>query len=348
MSEMKVMLACDSPIMENLFGRKLKQEGIMTEHLDLRRGSESIRSKKEGRILLAVCTLRGTLEQNRAWLCRLQSAGTSVICIVGEGAGGASLTGKEGIKVLELPQSREEREYNLFFKKLLINIKAVYGRHEEHRNCQPPDSQSRWLVGIGASTGGPKALLDVLGNLPEDCCGIVVVQHLTAGFSVRLAAYLDGLCRMRVKEADPDEPVRNGTVYLAPDGRQTRVKKEGSGYVIKVQEQEKIGGFCPAVNCLFESLAVSAGDRAMGIILTGMGRDGAEGLLKMRRAGACTVGQDQTSSVIYSMPYEAMRNGGVERQLPVGRIGAEIEAFHRTMKKKWGGIPDGIVNFSGR
>lgn len=195
---------------------------------------------------------------------------------------------------------------------------------------------SKCLVVIGASAGGPKAVLEVLKELPAATCGILVVQHLSRGFSGRFAAYLDPLCQMHVKEAKTGDVVSDGTVYVAADGCQMTVKRMESGYVLRLMPGERIGGFCPSISWTMQSAAKEAGNKAMGIILTGMGEDGAEGLLKMRQAGAYTIAQDKATSEIYSMPESAFLKGGATRQMALDRISGEIINFCMSRNKRTG------------
>ncbi len=195
---------------------------------------------------------------------------------------------------------------------------------------------SRFLVGIGASAGGPKALQNILQNLSTDVCGILIVQHLSKGFSKSFAQYLDGLLRLKVKEAVSGEPVLDGTVYLPSDGCQMSIWKSGDRYLLKNEPGERIGGFAPAIDPLFKSLAKTAGKNAMGIILTGMGEDGAAGLLEMKQAGAYTIVQDKETSEIHNMPSAAFLRGGAARRVPLENIAGEISGFCTRMRNNRG------------
>ena len=195
---------------------------------------------------------------------------------------------------------------------------------------------SRFLVGIGASAGGPKALQNILQDLSTDVCGILIVQHLSKGFSKSFAQYLDGLVRLRVKEAVTGELVRDGTVYLPSDGCQMSILKCNEGYLLKNEPGERVGGFAPAIDPLFESMAKTAGKNAMGIILTGMGEDGAAGLLDMKQAGAYTIVQDKETSEIHNMPSAAFSRGGAARRVPLENIAGEISGFCTRMRNNSG------------
>ncbi|MEG1801000.1 MAG: CheB methylesterase domain-containing protein, partial [Oscillospiraceae bacterium] len=154
----------------------------------------------------------------------------------------------------------------------------------------------------------------VLKDLPANIPPIVVVQHMPAGFTDMYAQRLNRLCNMNVKEAKTGDKLTKGNVYVAPGDFQLKVQKIGSDFVIKCFEAEKVSGHRPSVDVMFESVAECAGSNAVGIIMTGMGQDGAKGLLSMRKKGAYTIGQDKDSCVVYGMPMVAFNIGGVTTQ----------------------------------
>ncbi|MEG1895212.1 MAG: chemotaxis response regulator protein-glutamate methylesterase [Oscillospiraceae bacterium] len=170
------------------------------------------------------------------------------------------------------------------------------------------------IIALGASTGGTEATLAVLKDLPANIPPIVVVQHMPAGFTDMYAQRLNRLCNMNVKEAKTGDKLTKGNVYVAPGDFQLKVQKIGSDFVIKCFEAEKVSGHRPSVDVMFESVAECAGSNAVGIIMTGMGQDGAKGLLSMRKKGAYTIGQDKDSCVVYGMPMVAFNIGGVTTQ----------------------------------
>lgn len=224
---------------------------------------------------------------------------------------------------IHLESFEDEKSRSGAEKVLQVKIKAGNAGRKEAVNSPP----SRCLVGIGSSAGGPKALTAILKNLTESCCGILIIQHIAKGFSQMLAEYLDTVSAVHVKVAEEGEIVRDGTAYLAVHGQQLTVEKKGSFFLTHRLSESTPQGFCPSVDVLFRSLAVSAGARAAGILLTGMGEDGAEGLREMRSAGAYTVAQDRESSEIYGMPKAAVALGGVCRQLPLSEIPAAVMKF---------------------
>lgn len=171
------------------------------------------------------------------------------------------------------------------------------------------------VVAIGASTGGTEAIATILKDFGTDIPGVVIVQHMPAGFTEMYANRLNDQCRVMVREAKNGDKVMPGQVLLAPGGEsQMRLVKANGGYQVEIKPGPRVSGHCPSVDVLFESVAQNAKDRALGIILTGMGGDGAKGLLAMRKAGARTIGQDESSCVVYGMPRVAYELGAVECQ----------------------------------
>ncbi|CAA7625224.1 chemotaxis response regulator protein-glutamate methylesterase [Magnetospirillum sp. UT-4] len=180
------------------------------------------------------------------------------------------------------------------------------------------------LVAIGSSTGGVEALRDIILALPADSPPIVVTQHIPPKFSASFAQRLDGLAAVRVKEAAEGERLVAGHVFIAPGDRHLAVRRSGAQLITHVYDGPLVTGHKPSVNVLFHSVAEACGAKAVGVILTGMGRDGAEGLLAMRQAGAATIGEDEGSCVVYGMPKAAYELGAVERELPLSRIADEV------------------------
>jgi two-component system chemotaxis response regulator CheB len=180
------------------------------------------------------------------------------------------------------------------------------------------------LVAIGSSTGGVEALRDIIVALPADAPPIVIAQHIPPRFSASFAERLNGLSAVRVKEASDNDRILAGHVYIAPGDRHLRIRRSGAALIARTEDGPLVSGHKPSVDALFHSVAETCGAKAVGVILTGMGRDGAEGLLAMRRAGADTLGEDESSCVVYGMPKAAREMGGVGRELPLGRIAEEI------------------------
>ena len=170
------------------------------------------------------------------------------------------------------------------------------------------------IIAIGASTGGTEAILSVVQNFPANMPGVVITQHMPAGFTAMYAERLNRICKMEVREAKNGDRVQRGLMLIAPGGYQMRVVRMGAGYSVTVTQEDRVNGHAPSVDVLFNSVASVARDKAIGVILTGMGADGAAGLLRMRKNGAYTIGQDKDSCVVYGMPMEAFKIGGVCQQ----------------------------------
>lgn len=187
------------------------------------------------------------------------------------------------------------------------------------------------LVAIGSSTGGVEALITLLTRFPANCPPTVITQHMPPTFTKSLASRLDRMCQPTVQEATHGAPLKQGFIYLAPGGDRHLEVSGRSTFTCILKQGELVNGHCPSVDKLFSSVARSAGSQAVGVILTGMGRDGAQGLLEMRKAGARTIGQDEASSVVYGMPKAAWDIGAVEHQYSLDRIAnAVVEATSGT------------------
>jgi two-component system chemotaxis response regulator CheB len=189
------------------------------------------------------------------------------------------------------------------------------------------------LVCIGISTGGTETLLDVLEALPADAPAIMVVQHMPAGFTAAFARRLDGLCEMSIKEAEDGEPVLGGHVYIAPGGRHMLLSRTGQRYQISIKDGPPVSRHRPSADVLFRSVAQYAGPNALGIIMTGMGDDGARGLLEMRKLGATTWAQDEDSCVVFGMSKEAIACGAAQRIVPLSRIANDILAWQNADRR---------------
>jgi two-component system chemotaxis response regulator CheB len=185
------------------------------------------------------------------------------------------------------------------------------------------------VVALGTSTGGTQALEAVLTTLPRVCPGIVIVQHMPEKFTAEFANRLHRLCQITVKEAQSNDRVVPGTALIAPGGRHLLLRRNGAQYFVEVMDGPLVNRHRPSVDVLFRSVAKAAGANALGVIMTGMGDDGAAGLLEMRRAGALTLAQDEDSCVVYGMPREAVKRGAVARTVSLASIGSEIMAQHR-------------------
>jgi two-component system chemotaxis response regulator CheB len=180
------------------------------------------------------------------------------------------------------------------------------------------------VIAIGASTGGTEAIAEVLGRLPRSLPGLVIVQHMPAGFTRLFAERLNELGELEVKEAEDGDAVRPGRALVAPGGLQMALAPSGSGYVVRVKPGERVNGHCPSVDVLMLSVARHAGARSVGVLLTGMGNDGAAGMKAIRDAGGGTIAQDEGTSIVYGMPREAYLCGGAANIVPLPNIPRQI------------------------
>ncbi|MCH7345103.1 chemotaxis response regulator protein-glutamate methylesterase [Pelomonas sp. CA6] len=180
------------------------------------------------------------------------------------------------------------------------------------------------IIFIGASTGGTEATKDVLINLPADCPAVCITQHMPPGFTRSYAARLDGLCKIRVKEAQDGERILPGHGYIAPGGMHFSIERSGANYIARVQDGEPVNRHKPSVEVLFNSAARVVGPNALGIMLTGMGADGARAMRAMKDAGAYNICQDEASCVVFGMPREAIAAGAADEVLPLNQIASRL------------------------
>jgi two-component system chemotaxis response regulator CheB len=190
----------------------------------------------------------------------------------------------------------------------------------------PMISTTERVIAVGVSTGGVQAIEQVLPRLPRNAPGMVIVQHMPEKFTASLATRLDGLCAMQVREARHGDRVLPGVALIAPGGRHTRMVRSGAQYHVEVFDGPVVNHHRPSVDVLFRSVATAAGANAIGLIMTGMGDDGARGLREMRNAGAWTLAQDEASCVVFGMPKEAIKLGAVDEVVPLGHIAERLLA----------------------
>ncbi len=180
------------------------------------------------------------------------------------------------------------------------------------------------LIAIGASTGGVEAIREIITQFPSNTPPILIAQHMPANFTEQFANRLNSQCAVNVFEAQDGQRIMPGNVYIAPGSHHLRLDRSGAHFVCRLDDGPLVSGHKPSVDVLFNSMAQTAKEKAIGVILTGMGSDGAEGMLAMREAGAETLGQDEASCVVYGMPRAAFEKGGVERQLPLTKIASHL------------------------
>jgi two-component system chemotaxis response regulator CheB len=183
------------------------------------------------------------------------------------------------------------------------------------------------VIGIGASTGGVEALREILVHLPARMPPILIAQHMPPGFTETFARRLNSICQIGICEAEDGQPACHGMAYIAPGGRHLTLARRMGGYVLRVTDEPPVNRHRPSVDPLFRSIARVAGARAIGVMLTGMGGDGAEAMLELRRSGAHTIAQDEATSVVFGMPRQAIALGGVREVLPLGEMAQRLEAL---------------------
>ncbi|MDF1719894.1 MAG: chemotaxis response regulator protein-glutamate methylesterase [Minwuia sp.] len=229
----------------------------------------------------------------------------------------------------DLQSGMKSKSEEIIAKVRTASLARVRGRQSNRGGVQPQKPAIRFsstekIIAIGASTGGVEALREIICQLPPDAPAVLVTQHMPEQFTKSFATRLDSISRVKVQEATDGQRVLPGHVYLAPGHSHMALARTGANYLCKVFDGPPVSGHRPSVDVLFESMAQVAGMNGVGVILTGMGRDGAAGLVAMRKAGARTIGQDEASCVVYGMPRAAFDAGGVEKQMSLSSIGAGL------------------------
>ncbi|MFZ5944950.1 MAG: protein-glutamate methylesterase/protein-glutamine glutaminase [Bacillota bacterium] len=230
------------------------------------------------------------------------------------------------VEFVTKPDIQSSNSVERFINDLIAKIKIAANANVENTKATIPSviekshNDPRRIIAIGASTGGTEAISSILKALPEAAPGIIIVQHIPPVFSKMFAERLNSSTRLRVKEAQTGDYLEQGGVLIAPGDQHIKIRKIGDRFKIECFSGDKVNGHRPSVDVLFESVAKEAANKAIGIILTGMGYDGAKGLLAMRRKGARTIGQDEKSSVVYGMPKVAFELKAVEKQVPLESI----------------------------
>jgi two-component system, chemotaxis family, protein-glutamate methylesterase/glutaminase len=212
-------------------------------------------------------------------------------------------------------------------KRKSINKPVSEFQRLEKKNKNTVYKTTDKVIAIGASTGGTEALRFVLKNIRPDLPGILITQHMPAGFTKSFADHLNNECEVTVKEASDGERVMRGHAYIAPGGRHMELYRSGAQYFIKVRDGQLVNRHKPSVDVLFDSVARHAGQNAMGIIMTGMGHDGASGLLAMKNAGAHTIAQDEASSIVYGMPREAVAINAANQILSLTAMPSKLISY---------------------
>lgn len=233
------------------------------------------------------------------------------------------------IDFVKKPDMTKDNDFGGFVNELAVKVKIASSATVKKKTnltttttltLNQMSSSNKVIVAIGASTGGTEATLEILKQLPSNFPPILVTQHMPAGFTNMYAERLNRICNIRVKEAVNGMRLEQGLAIIAAGNQHMKLEKDERGYFIRSVEGEKVSGHCPSVDVLFESVANRAGKNAIGVILTGMGRDGASGLLKMRQTGAYTIGQNKETCIVYGMPMVANQIGAVVQEAPIQNI----------------------------
>lgn len=258
-----------------------------------------------------------------------------VVVVTSSAVNAFEAVGAGAVDYIKKPMVKSPADMEAFVKELCAKIRiarlARVARPKTVIPAQPVSAANielckgcNKIIALGASTGGTDALQTVLMGLPKECPPIVIVQHMPAGFTKMYADRLNRVCAMEVREAKNGDRLAPGLCIVGAGEFHLRLEKDVKGYYVTSKAGEKVSGHCPSVDVLFESVARTAKENAVGAILTGMGADGAKGLLAMRKAGAFTIGQDKETCVVYGMPMVAFNIGAVEKQAPLSAISTLI------------------------
>lgn len=272
-----------------------------------------------------------------------------VICssLATHGAEAAMLALEEGaLSVITKPKLGVRDFLHESAVQVVDSVRAAAHSHLRRRRPSPPPGRltrpeaptfgttTDQVVVVGASTGGTEALRELLSAMPVDCAGIVVVQHMPELFTAAFAKRLNETCRIEVKEAADGDGVLSGRALIAPGNRHTEVIRSGGRYIARVSDGPLVSRHRPSVDVLFHSAARAAGSNAVGVIMTGMGDDGANGMMEMKRAGAYNIAQDEATCVVFGMPKEAIERGGVDAVVPLqGLPNAILHAVRRSRRE---------------
>lgn len=334
MSKIKVLVVDDSPTMRQLVSRVLEND----PEIDVVGSAKSAQHARELIKLLApdVMTLDVEMPEmdGLSFLEKVMRLRPMPVVMV------STLTAKgtdTAVAALALgavdcvvkPSASDPDSFDQLPAKIKIAAKVKRRAPTIQAAVRPPHVNGSYqpdgrVVGIGSSTGGVEALISVLTAFPANCPPTLITQHMPPAFTRNLAARLDKMCAPRVVEATVGAPLTPGTVYIAPGGDLHLEVAGRTSFACALKPGGLVNGHCPAVDRLFSSLARSLGPRAVGVLLTGMGRDGAHGLLEIREAGGRTIAQDESTSVVYGMPKAAVELGAVDSQHPIARIGEVI------------------------
>lgn len=332
MNKKRVLIVDDSPLFRQLYSNTISASDefeVMATACDVFEAREKIIAERPDVITLDVEMpkmngiefLKKLIPEYPVPVVVITSSPTSAFDALNAGA----------VDFLKKPMIKNAEDIKLFGIKLTNALKtaasAKIGRPRDGAVPAPSMGNAfykftnpRSIIAIGASTGGTDALLEIIQAFPLNIPPVLAVIHMPGGFTKMFADRMNNLCAVKVSEAKDNERPENGHVYLAAGGKHLELKKDAQGYYINVTDGEKVSGHCPSVDVLFQSVAETAGKDATGVILTGMGSDGAVGMMLMKSKGSFTIGQDKESCVVYGMPMVAYNNGAVLKQLPLREI----------------------------
>lgn len=319
--KIKVLIVDRSPELISRLSKTMPHDSAFEEVKIVRSFSKAISALKtfQPNVILAGDQLEGGSTE-----ALIKSAGVPVV-VMSRNENDANHQLEGAADFVLIPGHSEEMGWQAFCSEICVKIKiaavplpADVSHHKTEE--QSADGSPERVIVIGASTGGTDATAEIIRHLPNNLPGIVIVQHMPSGFTKLYAQRLNRLSGIRVSEAKNGDRVKRGRALIAPGGLHLVLKKDKKGYYVNCIEGKRVNGHCPSVGVLFDSAAKTAGEDAIGVILTGMGKDGAEGLLHMRQAGAYTIGQDEATSVVYGMPMEAFKIGAVVKQAPLQEI----------------------------
>jgi two-component system chemotaxis response regulator CheB len=327
----RVLVVDDSAVMRQLIGVALSADPeleVVGEAGDPLQAREAIKALNPDVITLDVemPNMNGLEFLER--LMRLRPMPVVMVSTLTARGAEASLAALElgAVDCIEKPRGSDVNGFRQIAEKVKNAARARVRQRVVRTEAHPTDTfmPNDRIVAVGSSTGGVEALMSLVERMPANCAPMVIAQHMPASFTRSFAERLNRASAAHVSEARDGDPLTPGRIYVAPGGDH-HLEVDGVKHLrCRVTRGDPVSGHCPSVDVLFGSVARTAKDRAVGVILTGMGRDGAQGLLAMRQAGARTLGQDEATCVVYGMPRAAFELGAVERQLPLEKLGAAV------------------------
>lgn len=328
----RVLVVDDSALIRSLLGEIIRQESDMTligAAADAYQAKEMVQQHRPDVITLDVEMPKVDGLTFLEKLMKAQPTPVLMISTLTEQGAAVTLRALELGAVDYIPKPKLgvaqgiEQYRQLICDKIRIAAKAKVGQRPTMNKVQSnfKYQSTEKVIAVGASTGGTEAIRELLQSLPADMPGMVITQHMPPGFTATFAARLNQCTPFHVTEAKGGERLVPGRVFIAPGSLHLRLKRSGADYVTEVVDGPLVSGHKPSVDDLFYSVAQTAGANALGVILTGMGKDGAQGMLAMQQAGAHTLAQDEHSSLIYGMPKEAVKMGGVDQSCALDKMG---------------------------